>query len=198
MGLVLLEPPAAPLVSTAEAQLHLRSENPQESPLLDALVAAATLQAEAFCRRRFVSQKWRLTADGFPTPCPPRWYPALQLPYPPLVSVESIQYVDPDGVTQTMLPAEYSVRTGETPGEIVPAYGKWWPTPRDQLDAVAVEFICGYGDPADVPEAIRRAVVLLVGTLYANRETVAPTAMQPIPHTAEWLLGPFRVVRFAA
>ena len=61
-----------------------------------------------------------------------------------------------------------------------------------------VEFTCGYGDSEDVPEAIRRAVLLLVGTLYANRETVAPVAMQPVPQTAEWLLGPYRVVRFAA
>ena len=57
---------------------------------------------------------------------------------------------------------------------------------------------CGYGSPADVPEPIRRAVLLLVGTLYANRETVAPVAMQQVPQTAEWLLGPYRVVRFAA
>ena len=61
-----------------------------------------------------------------------------------------------------------------------------------------VEFTCGYGAPEDVPEAIRRAVLLVVGTLYANRETVAPVAMQQVPQTAEWLLGPYRVVRFAA
>jgi uncharacterized phiE125 gp8 family phage protein len=73
-----------------------------------------------------------------------------------------------------------------------------WPATRAIVDAVAVEFTCGYGAPDDVPEPVRRAVLLLVGTLYANRETVAPTAMQEIPHTAEWLLGPFRVVRFAA
>ena len=40
--------------------------------------------------------------------------------------------------------------------------------------------------------------LLIVGTLYANRETVAPVAIQEVPHSAEWLLGPFRVVRFAA
>jgi uncharacterized phiE125 gp8 family phage protein len=191
VGLALLEPPAAPLVSLEEAQVHLRAENPQEGALVQALVTAATAQAEAFCRRRFVTQRWRATFDRFPAG-------ALVLPYPPLVSVESLSYVDSSFALQVLAPADYVVRSYETPGEIVPARAKTWPAAADEPDVVAVEFTCGYGDPAAVPEAIRRAVLLIVGTLYANRETVAPVAMQQVPHSAEWLLGPYRVVRFAA
>ncbi|MCE9635595.1 MAG: head-tail connector protein [Planctomycetes bacterium] len=191
MGLLLLEGPAAPLVSLAEAQIHVRSENPEESALLASMVLAATAQAEAYCRRRFVTQRWRATFDRFPDE-------ALFLPHPPLASVEAVTYADTAGVAQVLAPADYLVRTAETPGEVIPAYGKSWPSTRDVADAVAVDFTCGYGDPSDVPEAVKRAVLLLVGTLYANRESVAPTTMQPIPHTAEWLLGPFMVRRFAA
>jgi uncharacterized phiE125 gp8 family phage protein len=191
VGLVLLEPPAAPLVTLAEGQVHLRAEDPLEASLLQALVAAATAQAEAYCRRRFVTQRWRATFDRFPAG-------ALVLPHPPLASVETVTYVDPAGVVQTLASLDFVVRTTETPGEVVPACGKDWPAARDVQDAVAVEFTCGYGAPDAVPASIKQAVLLLVGTLYANRETVAPVAMQPIPHTAEWLLGPYRVVRFAA
>lgn len=191
MGLVLLEGPAAPVVSLEEAQVHLRSELADESALVTSLVAAATAQAEAFCRRRFVSQRWRATFDAFPSA-------ALILPHPPLASVELVTYLDREFVLQTFDPADYVVRSAETPGEVVPARGKAWPAAAEESDAVAVEFTCGYGEPDAVPEPIRRAVLLLVGTLYANRETVAPTAMQEVPHTAAWLLGPYRVVRFAA
>jgi uncharacterized phiE125 gp8 family phage protein len=191
VGLVRLVPPAAPLASLDEARLHLRADAVEDSPLIEGLVEAATLQAEAFTRRRFVTQSWRLTLDRFPGG-------AIVLPYPPLVSVESLTYVDGGGSLATLAPESYRVRTAESPGEVVPAYGTAWPATRPDADAVQVEFTCGYGAPADVPEAIRRAVLLLVGTLYANRETVAPTAMQPVPHSAEWLLGPYRVVRFAA
>ena len=190
MGLVLLQAPAAPVVTLEEAQLHVRSENAAEGPLLQSLVLAATAQAEAFCRRRFVTQRWRLTQSAFPAS-------AIVVPHPPLASVESVAYVDPDGAVQGIDPAEYLVRTSEVPGEVVPAYGRAWPSARAEPDAVRVEFTCGYGDPAAVPDAIKRAVLLVVGTLYANRETVAPVAMQPIPHAAEWLLGPYRVLRFA-
>jgi uncharacterized phiE125 gp8 family phage protein len=192
VGLVLLEAPAQPVVSLEEAQVHLRSEIAEESALIMSLVAAATAQAEAFCRRRFVTQHWRATFDGFPAG-------ALVLPHPPLQSVEAVTYVDPAGVVQTLDEAAYVVRTAETPGEIVPAYGTSWPAVRRQVDAVSVEFTCGYGAPEDVPESIRRAVLLIVGTLYANRETVVTgTIATELPHTAEWLLGPHRVLRFAA
>jgi uncharacterized phiE125 gp8 family phage protein len=189
VGLVLLEAPAAPLVSLEDAQIHLRAENPEEAALVTALIAAATGQAEAFCRRRFVTQRWRATLDAFPAG-------ALRIPYPPLVSVESIQHLDQDGVLQAVPAEGYQVRTAEVPGEVVPAYGEAWPSALATEDAVRVDFTCGYGDPEDVPEGIRAAVLLIVGTLYANRETVAPVAMQPIPHSAEWLLGPHRVLRW--
>lgn len=218
MGLVLLEPPAALPVSLAEALLHVRADNAQETALLTGLVATATSMAEAYCRRRFVTQRWRQTFDRFPSSAMPgvgrgffqrgsfgrvttarrRDEIALLLAHPPLVSVESVTYVDLDGAVQTMAPADYLVRSAEEPGEIVHAYGKSWPVTRDVPDAVTVEFTCGYGDAAAVPAPIKSAVLLIVGTLYANRETVAPTDMREIPHSAEWLLGPFRVVRFAA
>lgn len=192
MGLVLLTPPAAPLVTLDEAVLHLRVDGVAESSLIEGLVAAATAQAEAFTRRRFVTQSWRLTLDRFPAG-------AIVLPFPPLVSVAGLAYVDGGGSLQALDPAAYLVRTAETPGELVPAYGTTWPAARPQPDAVAVEFTCGYGAPEDVPEPIRRAVLLLVGTLYANRESVVTgTIATELPHTAEWLLGPFRVLRFAA
>jgi uncharacterized phiE125 gp8 family phage protein len=191
MGLALIEAPSATLVALEDAQVHLRAENPEENGLIVALVAAATVQAEAFCRRRFVTQKWRLTLDAFPPG-------ALVLPYPPLASVESVKYLDQDGVLQTVPGDDYQVRTAETPGEVAPAYGKAWPSARAGEDAVRVEFTCGYGAPENVPEGIRAAVLLLVGSLYANRESVVTgTTATPLPQSAEWLLGPYRVLRWA-
>lgn len=191
MGLALLEAASAPLVALEDAQIHLRAENPEENALIASLVAAATVQAEAFCRRRFVTQRWRLTLDAFPAG-------AIVLPYPPLASVESVKYLDAAGVLQTVPGADYTVRTAETPGEVVPAYGKSWPSARAVEDAVQIEFTCGYGSPDAVPEGIRAAVLLLVGSLYTNRESVVTgTIATPLPQSAEWLLGPHRVLRWA-
>lgn len=191
MGLVLLQAPAEPVVTLDEALLHLRVDGYEESSLVQGLVEAATAHAEAFCRRRFVTQRWRLTRDAFPTG-------AIVLPHPPLASVESVAYVDQDGALQVVPPADYVVRTAETPGEVAPAYGTSWPSARAEPDAVRVEFTCGYGAAVAVPEAIRRAVLLVTGSLYRDRENASPVALTRIPTSAEWLLGPFVVRRFCA
>lgn len=191
MGLELLQAPAEPVVTLAEAQTHLRASDPEEDSLIASLVEAATVQAEAYCRRRFVSQKWRLTLDAFPAD-------ALVLPYPALISVESVKYVDTDGVEQTLDVANYVVRTAETPGEIVRAYGASWPSARDEPGAVRVEFTAGYGAADAVPDAVKRAVLTMVGTLYANRESIVTgTIATKLPQSAEWLLGPHRVLRWS-
>src|SRR5439155_20286539 len=67
MGLVLLEGPASPVATLQEAQVQTRSENAQETALLTGLVATATSMAEAYCRRKFVTQRWRQTFDRFPS-----------------------------------------------------------------------------------------------------------------------------------
>ncbi len=183
MGLVLLQAPAEPVATVEEAQLQTRSENPQETLRLASLVAAATALAEAYCRRRFVTQRWRETLDSFPAR-------AITLEHPPLTSVEAVAYVDPDGVLQTLPAADYVVRTGEEPGEVVPAYGENWPSARSGPDAVRVDFTCGYGGGAAVPDAVRQAVLVTVGALYDDPGSDLPAA-------ARALLGPFRVQRFA-
>ena len=183
MGLVLLQAPAEPVATVEEAQLQTRSENPQETLRLASLVAAATALAEAYCRRRFVTQRWQETFDAFPAH-------AITLEHPPLASVETVAYVDPDGVLQAVPAEDYLVRTGEEPGEVVPAYGENWPSARSEPDAVRVNFTCGYGGAAAVPEAVRQAVLVTVGALYDDPRSDLPAA-------AKALLGPFRVQRFA-
>jgi uncharacterized phiE125 gp8 family phage protein len=229
MGLLLLAAPAEAPVTVAEAQVQIRSENPEEEALLASLIAAATANAEAYCRRRFVTQQWRLLLDMFPGGCGawppytgdavaggfvpwsgmPTWYDeyalraarrrrAIVVPHPPLASVQNVKYMDGDGVQQTLDPSVYVVRTAEVPGEIVPAFGQVWPSPRFQSDAVSVDFTCGYGDAAAVPDAVKRAILMIVDNLYENRGTQSPVQLYEIPQAATWLLGPCRVIRHAS
>lgn len=95
-------------------------------------------------------------ADGFPgqsfdcypyhirTNSDARFY----LPPSPLVSVESVTYIDNDGANQTLDPAEYEVIIDERPGFIRPAHEKSWPGAR----SVLVNYTVGFGTVwADIP-----------------------------------------------
>lgn len=182
MGLALVTAPAD-LLDLAEVQLHLRSENPEEEDRLAALARQATALAENYCRRRFVAQTWRLRVDAFPEDG------RFVLPGPPLVSVASVKYLDGDGDEQTVSSSDYVVDADETPGVVRPAYGLSWPTARSEPNAVRVQYVCGYGDPDDVPDGIKQAVLAAVRDLYDNPEVGLSAHVRAA-------LGPYVVRRF--
>ncbi len=187
MGSVRIVAPATAAVAIEHARAQVRSSTKEDDTFLEDALAAATEHVEADTWRRFITQRWRQTFDRWPTD-------ALRLRFPPLVSVESVKYVDPDGALQTLDPSVYVVRTMETPGEILLKRGKSWPSIADEPDAVRVEFTCGYGDVTAVPPAARRVILQLVGTMFAHRESVGPVVAE-IPHGYEMLVGPLRVRR---
>lgn len=40
-----------------------------------------------------------------------------------------------------------------------------------------------------IPPTVKHSVLLLTGTLYSQRESVAPIQLHTVPHTLDWLLG---------
>jgi hypothetical protein len=105
----------------------------------------------------------------------PWWFPymqgVIQLPYPMLQSIVSVQYIDTNGQTQTLDPSQYIATPGATPGRIQPAWGSIWPVARPQIDAVSITYNCGYGSlESDVPASTRIGLRSLVASAYENRE----------------------------
>lgn len=223
MPLILVSGPVAEPISLIEAKEHLRVDVNDDDVLISSLITAAREYAESICRRVFVTQRWKLVLDAFPSPSASlseanyygqNWSiapgPILMakrdgvsgyeiIPgVPPLQSVESITYIDTDGVTQTLAPTAYKVDVASTMGRIVPAYGTTWPMARNEINAVEVSFTSGYGDPVDVPRGIKNWMLIRIGTLYANREEVAilPRGkVEPLPFV-DRLLDSYRVLRY--
>ena len=153
-------------VSLAEARAHLRAATTAEDALITSLITAARQACEDRLQRTLLQTDWELTVDYFPD--------ALCLRMPTVMSVQSVQYVDEDGATQTLSPTSYQVDAKSEPGWIVPAYGYAWPTTREQINAVTVAYRCGYGTTAAaVPGPIKSWILLMIGSLYENRESVS-------------------------
>lgn len=189
MPLALVALPSTEPVTLAEAKAHLRVTATDDDTLVDSLIATARQWVEDFTRRALITQTWDYTLDAFAD--------EIEIPLPPLQSVNSVKYLDVDGVEQTLAATEYTVDTAATRGLVRPAYGKSWPSVRDQANAVTIRFIAGYGTAAAVPGTIKAAVLLMLGELYARRETAivgAPIATVPV--SAEYLLWPYRSLRF--
>ena len=184
--------PASEPVSLAEAKLHLKIESidTAEDSLIQRLIVVARRRAEVSTGRALVTQTWTLALDSFPGD-------VIEVPRPPLSSVASITYIDPEGVTQTLAADRYRVDAQREPGRLTPAWDESWPATRPVSNAVEVQFVAGYGDPGKVPEDIRQALLLIVGRYYAHREDVQAGGTPPVkmPLGAEHLLLPYRRVR---
>lgn len=197
----LVTPPASLPVSIDEAKSHLRIEaddlTTADVATLSAYIGAATNYVEEYLRRRLVTQTWKFSLDGFP-----EGRGEIVVPASPLVSVSGFVYVDSSTGISTAVPGSlYAVDAPSGPnpprGRISLAFEQEWPTARDQTNSVEFDAVVGYGDPADVPEAIRVAILQIVGNLYANRETVVTgTIATKLPMSAEFLLSPYRLFEF--
>lgn len=191
MGLIrIVEPDQEPL-SLEETKLHLRQDLDDDDELIQALIGAVRAAVEDMTLRAVVTQEWRLTLDEWPM-CDEK--PRIVLPRPPLVSVDSVSYVDTLGATQTLASSNYVARKIET-GEWVidPAYGVTWPAVREQPEAITIEFTCGAAAAA-VPGPIKAAMLLMIGHLYTNREAVnVGNIVNQMPLSAKYLLAPYEL-----
>jgi len=173
--------PASEPITTAEAKSQLRIDSSDEDTLVDNYVTVARQTLETLTRRAFITQTITLKYDSFPS--------RIRLPRPPSASVTSITYVDTDGATQTWDSANYVLDSQVEPASIQPAYDVDYPNTRTQPNAVTVTYVAGYGSASDVPESIKLAVRLLVGTYYENREATSAQKVTELPLGVQMLVA---------
>ena len=158
--------PAEP-IDIEYAKDHLRIDSAEENILIANLIIAARQYAEIFCARSFAQHTYRADLANFAD--------LMELPLGPVQSVTSIKYYDTasPSVLQTLSSSVYAVNKDC----ITRTYGSSWESVYPRPDAVQITYTTGYSDlaspedtVANTPEAVRAAMLLLVGDLYENRE----------------------------
>jgi len=180
-GLKLTTAPAEGLITLEDARLQCRVDawgSPPvhpEDPLLLAYIQGATEELDGidgWLNRALVTQTWQLTLNCFP--CRP-----IRLPLPPLQSITSIIYDATDGTATTLDAEDYRVITDTDPGQVEPVSS--WPATKNQLGAVRITYVAGYGDAEDVPQIIRNYVRARVAQLYDFNKLVQGGSGPPVP-----------------
>ncbi len=197
MRTIVVTPPA-PIVTLEQAKAHLRIRHDDEDDLIERGVAAATAHIDGpdgWLGRAIGLQTLEARFDGDLSP------QELFLALPPIIDVVSITYLDADRVEQTVDPADYELidRTvyrmplGATP----------WAAAYAGREAIRVRYRAGFvANPAAdplvpaPPEPIVAAILLMVGDLFAFRETAVIGTISTsvtMSTTVENLLAPYRV-----
>jgi uncharacterized phiE125 gp8 family phage protein len=176
-------------VTLEEAKKHLRIETSDEDVLVTGLIEAAREWCEGYQNRAFITQTWEIALDSFPSEN------HIEIPKPPLQSIESVKYYGTDETEYTFSADSYYVDTYSEPGRIVLKFGETWPS--DMLrtaNGVIIQFTVGYGDTAaSVPEKVKQAIKVLVGHLYENREATDIKELKEVPFAVRDLLGLERI-----
>lgn len=158
---------ATEVITLAEARSHLRLvafgsplAHPEDANILK-WITSARQWAESYLERAIGTQTLETALDQFPAEF--KLTPNVQ-------SVTSITYVDVDGVTQTIAPADYVLDNYSTPSCVFPAFGKVWPQTQQSPNAVKIRYVAGYDVSNPCPETIISAMKLYIGHLYVNRQ----------------------------
>lgn len=187
---MLIIPPAIEPVSLAEAKAWLREENGDEDQLIQTLLVAARMTLEAWTRRYFITQGWRLVGDQWPTSA---HNPQLiEIAFAPFRAVSAIRIYDINGDATTLPVTSYVASGGDNGGRIL--FKAAPPAPGRALDGVEIDFQAGYGATAlQTPEPVRRAILLLVAHWRENRGD--DNAIVALPPAALTLCAPYRQER---
>lgn len=198
-----LAAPEVEPVSLEELRAHLNvtaSGSPATHPDDDLITAqgiAAREWVEAYISAAIIQRQFEMKLDSFPV-CD-----YIELPQSNLISIESVQYVDADGATQTWSSSNYSADTSSFVGRLLRGYNVEWPTTRSQRQAATITYTAGFPDngasppnlTANVPKSIKAAIKLMVSNMYENREEMVVgtvTAEVKGNTTVKDLLAPYK------
>ncbi|KPJ83966.1 MAG: hypothetical protein AMS19_02680 [Gemmatimonas sp. SG8_23] len=174
-------PPTREPLSLEEAKAHLRVEHDADNAWISQEIKAARMWAETLGDRTTITSTLTYNLDSWPDD------EIVYLPRPPLQAILSIVYIAPDGSQESLdVSNEIQVDTISKPGRILPAYGMTWPTVRDSLHPISIQYQAGYGtSPSSVDPYLLTAIRLRLADLYENRESVVVgTISSDIPTVA--------------
>ena len=180
--------PAAEPITTTEAKLDLKIDTTDEDDLLTIFIQAAREAVENRTGRSLITQTRVIKMDYFPMD------DTIRLPNGPVISVTHVKYYDETDTLVTLSTDDYWVDTDSDIARIV--VENYWPAIYDKPNAVVITYSAGYGPlKTDVPAPLRKAILLILGHLYENRQAVvvsgSPTGVIEIPMGAEYLMNQY-------
>ncbi|MBN9674639.1 hypothetical protein JF542_02650 [Salipiger bermudensis] len=170
-------------MTAAECKALAIVEHDEDNALIETMIEASVSHLDGFrgvLGRAMVNQTWRLVLDA--------WSRDFVLPVPDVSSV-SISYEDADGAEQTGPEVQFAPVAAGT-RLVLP---KSWAAPAlaaDSITPIRMDFVCGFGDAAAVPQALKIAIMQMVAHQYAEREGLSVSS--PF---YDRLISPYRWVR---
>ena len=170
--------------------LRITPSECNQDGVIQQLIEAASAKLEDDTQISLLTQSFRYRLRKFLS--------CVILPRPPLVSVESVKYIDADGAEQTVDPATYRVYPDSYPGIVAIAPDQAWPTDVEpSYLPVSIEYTAGYATRGEVRKQATQALMLLVGHWYEHRIDAETFNLNTIPNGYEQLSGQLKTGEYS-
>lgn len=153
--------PTAEVISLDDAKAHLNVEHEDDDDLIRDMLAAALGHVESVTGQRLAAQSLTCSCDS--------WSDMAALPLAPISEVAALRYFDVNGIERTVETEIYEARLYGLMAEIVIVGRHVWPAVQAGR-LITLDAKVGY-EPGDAPFEIVAAAKLILGDLYANRES---------------------------
>jgi len=180
----------------------------EDDQLLERYGQAAADRVESYTGRRLIEAGFLWTLDSFVPDRDQDFYfeehprgggrkQIIQFPVLPLIEVTSIEYLDTNGNSQSLLPGT-DLQVDTINGRMAPLPDCYWPcVERGRLSPIQVNFSAGYaGDYDQLPAKIKHVINSLAAYWYECRETFTAISSQEMPEQFSDLLLEFKTERF--
>ncbi|MCC5904098.1 MAG: phage head-tail connector protein [Halomonas sp.] len=182
------------MITLTRAKLHLKlattAEEAEaytnEDAIIQGLIDAAFQYAEHHTQVTLTTRTKTLVLDGFP-----KGSDSIELPWSPVTAIESLEYIDPEGIEQSLDAETLRLDTRPIYPLLAPQWGTQWPHTTDEPESVTIIATAG---AEETPPDVEVAVLLLVGHWYENRESVViGTISSAVPMGVDMLLHSHRI-----
>jgi uncharacterized phiE125 gp8 family phage protein len=186
MVMTRLTAPAVEPVALAEVKAHLRVTSASEDALISNLIASAREEVEAATGIALITQNWRLYLDAWPD-CA-----IVRLQKHPVQLVSRVTVYDAQGVPTVIIPSVTNLDRASRPARF--AKPDTAATPGKAMNGIEIDFRAGYGDTGvDVPDGLKRAILLLVSFWFEHRGTGQASGQEAIwPDGFERIVNRYR------
>lgn len=175
MNLKRISGPNTEPVTVADVKLHTHIDYDVEDVLILNWIKAARIAAEDFQGMAYYTQVFDMSFDDWPLL-------PINVPKPPLVSVDSIKYYDTQNNEYEFDLNDTQIDSYSQPGRISLGYNIYWPTSVTlrTMNAVRIRFTAGYGDSGEttttpdfvvslIPENVKDAIYVYCAWRNENR-----------------------------
>lgn len=173
--------PVNTAIPLSVAKLHLKVDSDDEDYLINEMIKAATSYAEKYTNRVLLERTFTAYFDEVQDIEINRW---------PISSIDSVKYINSSGTLTTLVDGtDYFTDIKSCPARVKIVTTLSIQT--NVLNGLQVNFTAGESDYRNIERGITKAMLILIGDMYEQRQSMASNFLQVSNFTADKLFDLF-------